>query len=147
MDNFYVQDTNYKAFRSSITTADTLTTTALLALPAYKVNGHTTLLLGARFTNASDTVTVQPVYVYKLGQATSDTDVTTYTLSNGDTVKGNVIKGYGPAVTLTAGTTQYEGAYYLPVGGDYFFDTGRAITVRLAVITGPAHSVTFWLGS
>jgi hypothetical protein len=146
VDSFYLPDTNYQAFRSNISVVDTLTTTGILAIPSFHVRDHTTLMVGARFSVSGATVQVQWAYVFKLiGTATSDTDVTAYPFSGG-TAAGNTIKGYSPVITLTAGTTEYEGSYY--PAPDYFFDADRANEARLLVVGAPSSgTVTFWVGS
>jgi hypothetical protein len=48
--------------------------------------------------------------------------------------------------TVTAGTGQFEGAYY--VAPDEYFDGEGAVAIRVLVTQAPSSgTVTFWVGS
>lgn len=153
VDSAYNVDRQTGAFRSALATADTLTRTAILATPAFSVSNRTTITIGARFDTTGKTCQVQIVYVNKLAAATSDTDVTAYTVpatypATGTVSRaGNIIKGYGPIVTLSGGTALYEGTYY--PAPDYPFDSGRSTMARIILITAPTGgaTVSLWAGS
>lgn len=160
VDDAYSPDTNFQAFRSALAGADTFTTAAVLATPAFQVGGRTTFYLGTRFTNSAATVSVRLAYVWRNPSATSDTSVTATSISwrnatwpfpNTNTTytpAANVIKSWGAVQTITAGTVLHEGAYFVPTTGDLFFDTERAITIRVLVTTAPsAGTVSFFCGS
>lgn len=146
VDSYYKPDAQTAAFRSALAAVDTLTTTAILATTAFQVANHTTITVGARFSASSQTCQIQLAYVYKIvGVAKSDTDVTSYPFGVG-TATGNTIKGYSPVVTLTPSSSEYEASYY--PAPDYFFDSGRAVTIRILLITKPSSgTVSFWVGS
>lgn len=146
-DSAYATDNNYAAFRSSLAVVDTLTTAGILATPEFTIGKRTTLMVGARLSSASATVSFQIVYVTKIPQATSPTDTTLYTLSSGQQVHGNTIKGYSPVITLTGDATEFEGSYY--PSPDYLLDSERAVTARLIVRVAPSGGATcsFWVGS
>ena len=125
------------AFRTAIAVADTRTTAGILATTEFVLDGRQGVLVGARFSASAATVSVRVVYVNKTSVKGSATDTAI-----------NKIKNYGEIRTLTAGTTQYEGSYYVPNAGDEFFDGTGAIAVRLIVTTAPSSgTVTFWVGS
>jgi hypothetical protein len=130
-------DAQTAAFRSAIAVADTRTTAGILATTEFVLNGRQGILLNARFSASGATASVRVVYVHKTTVPGSSTDTTI-----------NKIKGYSDVRTLTAGTSQYEGAYYTPDAGDEFFDGMGAIAIRVIVTTAPSSgTVTFWVGS
>lgn len=168
-DSGYAPDTNYTTFRSAISVVDTKTLANMLALPAFQVSGRTTFMLKVKFTDAAATVSLQLAYVWRHPYAASDTDTSSrdfngktlsfqpqgagkftpvWTQAAAVSVASNQVTGYSPIYTLTAGSTQYEGAYYVPTAGDLQLDTERAITIRLLVTTAvSAGSITVRAGS
>ena len=159
VDSGYAPDRgNFQVFRSTITGADARTTTAVLALPAFQVQGRVTMLLGARFSVSGANAVIQLAYVWRKPTATSDTSVATTTTfswktatwaspwqNQAWTVADNVVKGWSQAITLTAGTLLTEGAYY--PAADYYLDTERADTIRVVVNSVSSGNVSFWAGS
>jgi hypothetical protein len=118
------------------TPADTLTTSAVLALPEFKVMGRQTLILHGRFSASGATTSVQIVYVYKKGDPDGSATSTTT----------NIIKEWSQIVTLTAGTTQKEGAYY--ESAPVYFDSNGAVTARVVMTTAVSSGTcTLVLGS
>lgn len=144
-------DRTYKALRTSIAVADTLTTTNVLSLPVFQGGGRPTIFLQGRFSNASDSCTVQIAYVNKLPAAISDTDVTSYSFIDAfsglsASAPGNKIKFWSAVTTLTGATSnQKEGSYY--ESNEASIDMLRSSTIRVAVISAPTHTVDLWLGS
>lgn len=160
-DSGYAPDRgNFKALRTAVATIDTPTTAIVLATPAFQVQGRTTFMLGVRPSASAATVSFRLAYVWRNPAATSDTSVSTRTFSwktaawsvpwanQNWTVADNVVKGWSPTYTATAGTVIYEGAYYPTATGDLFLDTERADTIRVIVTTAPSSgTVDFWAGS
>ncbi len=138
VDSSYDPDRQTAAYRTGlgVSGVDTLTKTAILALPRFRVGNRTTITVGARFSDSSQTCQVQLVYIYKTGDPnTGDTDATR-----------NTIKGWSRVITLTGSSTLKEGTYY--EAPDEFFDSGRAVTIRVLLRAAPAAgTVDFWVGS
>lgn len=162
-DSGYAPDRgNFKAFRTRTAAqgADTLTTAGILATAAFQVQGRTSLIVHARSSDSAATASFRLAYVWRNPAATSDTSVTTRTFSwktatwavpwqnESNTVADNVIKGYSPVYSVTAGTAQFEAAYYPVTSGDLYFDSERSDTVRILVTTAvSAGTYTFFVGS
>lgn len=162
-DGGYAPDRgNFQALRSTVAAIDTPTRAIVLATPAFQVQGRQTFYLGTRFTNSGATVSLRLAYVWRHPSASSDTDVSTRSfswktatwspppawLNQSYSVASNVIKDWGQVTTVTAGTVQHEGSYYVPNGGPLLLDTERADTIRVIVTTAPsAGSCDFWCGS
>lgn len=133
------KDIQTAAFRTGLSGADTLTTSGILTTTEFVLKGRQILIVAPRFSASGANCKIRVAYVYKSNLAIGANSTDTGT---------NFIKGLSDERTITAGTVQYEGAYYPPVAGNEYFDGEGAIAVRVLVTQAPSSgTVAFWVGS
>jgi hypothetical protein len=133
------KDIQTVGFRTALAGTDTLTTAGILATTEFRLLGKTIVKVGVRFSNSAATCKVRLAYVYK-------TDLKASASSTNTGI--NKIIGLSDERLITAGTVQYEAAYYPTVNGDEYFDGGGAIAIRVIVTQAPsAGTVDLWVGS
>jgi len=124
----YKFDRQASAFRTSVSSADTLTVAGALATTRFTTGGRQNLPVSARFSNAGATCKVR-----FLGFWSPDAGVTNYFL------------GMSEEITLTASAITDAGGKY--VAPNFVFDGLGASDGRLLVTSVSAGSVDFWFGS
>jgi hypothetical protein len=124
----YESDGQTLAFRTGLAGADTLTTSGIKATTTFVAKGRQTIIVNGRFSSPSATAVVRLAYVFR------------------DELTGaETVKGYSAKQTLTADSTQYEGAYY--PAPDALFDSEAGVTLRVLVLSLSAGTVDLWVGS
>lgn len=130
-------DAQTAAYRTAIAVVDTQTTAGVLAVDEFVLRGRQILIVSPRFSVSGANCKIRVVYVHK-------TDTSYGASATSTTI--NKIKGYSDERTVTAGTGQFEGAYY--AAPDEYYDGEGAIAVRVLVTQAPSSgTVTFWVGS
>ena len=131
----YLWDRQTASFRTNLQTADTLTSAATLATPAFVLNGRQNLTVSARFTDPSVTCQVAVVWIWNRAAIGG--------------VSSNVITGVSSTLTCTgaasSGFRDADGNYMAPTLN---FDGNGASHARVVLVTAPATGlVNLWAGS
>lgn len=123
----YLYDRQIAVFRGAMAGPDAGNWAAILATPAFYLNGRTNLAVSGRFSNAAATCGVRIAWVWVSGA-------------------NSYLLGLSDEQTLTAsGITDVGGLFVAP---DRFFDGAGAIQARVLVTTAcSAGTVALWVGS